>query len=354
MWTAAPLLLLAGCDQGEQHDQSPVTSPLRVLGANAGPTRALPKNQRIEIAFDRLLLPSTVTRQAVALRETGGALPASPVVTYDPVRRVVALEDPGLGPDWLKSGHFYSVTLNVPPEDDDSRGLRAIDRATLARPVVIGFEVVDAIALPSEPTADFCADVLPLFQSKCGGGACHGAPAGERRPAAALMLETGAGVRHTAVARVAHGASTGPRSGVGRSPGPRFGVDMAIIEPGSPSSSWLMYKLLLAPPPPSSPPSTRFRCPRPGETDPVPGRLPFGPLPGAHAEDPHVAPFAPLSEDERSTLREHVLGREMPYPTRPGDPPGSGEPAPLTFDELERVRLWISQGAVVRDCSACD
>ena len=64
-----------------------------------------------------------------------------------------------------------------------------------------------------------------------------------------------------------------------------------------------------------------------------------------------LAPLArPYADDlERTLLSDYVLGREMPYPA-PGNAYFS---QPLTFQERERIRIWIARGAPVRDCGAC-
>jgi hypothetical protein len=52
-------------------------------------------------------------------------------------------------------------------------------------------------------------------------------------------------------------------------------------------------------------------------------------------------------------LSDFVLGREMPYPNMGPDGPTDGTPG-LNFGELERLRLWIAQGAPIQDCGACE
>ena len=58
----------------------------------------------------------------------------------------------------------------------------------------------------------------------------------------------------------------------------------------------------------------------------------------------HSLAWKGISDAERATLSNYILGREMPFP------PPSGTPLqdtndPLTLDELERMSLWIAQGA---------
>ena len=51
---------------------------------------------------------------------------------------------------------------------------------------------------------------------------------------------------------------------------------------------------------------------------------------------------------EQATLADYVPGREMPYPGNEGYI-GQG----LTYEERQRLRLWIDQGAKVDACSRC-
>ena len=58
-------------------------------------------------------------------------------------------------------------------------------------------------------------------------------------------------------------------------------------------------------------------------------------------------------EIERSILSDFILGREMPFPV--ASPGGYGD-EPLTFDEREKVRLWIKSlvpGGAVPECGGC-
>jgi hypothetical protein len=57
-----------------------------------------------------------------------------------------------------------------------------------------------------------------------------------------------------------------------------------------------------------------------------------------------------MPEAERLTLAQYILGREMPFPVNVAHPDPT---ANLTLDELERVSLWIAQGAhSVPTCSS--
>ncbi len=273
-------------------------------------------------------------------------------MTYDPVTRVLTLQRPVDGA-WLQPGQAYKVVVGIPAGDDDSGGLRAIDRATFdpslpASTRVVGFVTCPASGCvtdgggvtPSATRVRFCNDVFPIFTEHCSAGVCHGTPEQGNAPAAGLVLTTSLGIAKTAIGRVAQGANTGAASGRAESPGHIFGVDMPIVAPGSPGNSWLMYKMLLAVPrgDDAGAPALRKRC-FPNVDKPNPPIDPFGGAP------PSAAPFLRLDAMERARLSDLVLGNAMPYPS-----PDNA----ISFAELERVRLWIEQGAEVDDCGACE
>ncbi|WP_394842947.1 hypothetical protein LZC95_38475 [Pendulispora brunnea] len=304
------------------------------------------------LAFDRLLLPSTVVRQSIYIFD-GFNVALSPTVQYDPVTRVVTLGSPRQS-EWLKPGQPYKIVFTIPSGNEDNNGLRAIDRATLdpASERVIGFFTDSApTGTPGPPRVDFCTDVLPIFQQHCSAGQCHGEPGpttpssrfpdGQSHPAAGLVLETPGGVLSTAIGigtrRVAIGSNTGPRT-LPQSPGRMFGLDMPIVDPGSAANSWLLYKLLLAPPPPpGTPPSVRRKC------DGSPGTPPQG------GYQPPVS-YAVLSDAERARLADFIPGNRMPYPP---DPASGDRRENLTVGEVQRISTWIAQGAVTNEC-ACE
>jgi hypothetical protein len=290
----------------------------------------------IELAFDRLLLPSSLKRQTFELQDLLGNY-LQPSVAYDPVSRVVRLCTGDLQPD-----QSYRLTLQPPADGGDPNGLRAIDGAlldptesnVLEFPVVAGtspYTGVDACSAPATTPIDFCAQVMPIFTSKCGGSVCHSGPL----PAAGLQMSTPQGIQRTAIGRVAQGSNTGARSTT-EPAGRVFGVDMPIISTSNaPGDSWLVYKLLLAVPPAcsSTPGAPACDASAPGVQQP---RL--------------AVPWSILSDDERTTLSNFVQGREMPFPADPSTTPGSAK-EPLTADEMETVSLWILQGAVVPACA---
>jgi hypothetical protein len=305
----------------------------------------LPADGRVEISFDRLLLPACITRQTFILQQSGGPAPLPPTVAYDPVARVVTItpESP------LAQNQNYTLTIASPANAADPNGLRAIDGAELApgSTATFGFMAGAPTGNPPPVTTyvDFCQKISGILSlNNCTG--CHYAPPLDDGGLAAgrvamtyagLDLSSPVGVAMTALGRVAHGSNTGPLAGGGQQPGQLFAQDMPIIDPGpgpngggveagtpstsgDPGHSWLMYKVLMA-------------------------------IPGTATGDAGVMNYTvtcsdagdscpqPLSDDERSRLAALVLGREMPYSN--ADTPSTGVP----LDQLETLVQWIAGGA---------
>jgi hypothetical protein len=344
--------LASACDQGRQHDQTTGEGPpVNLTGATVGANTKLPANGAVQLQFDRLLLPITITRQTILLVDAANNALA-PVIAYDPVARVVTLSRQE-GQDWLKADQQYYVIVRTPTGPDDN-GVRAIDGAPLAPVDKIGFLTAAEGPQPfGEPAPSFCNDVLPIFQRSCTAPICHGAPTqttdktrfgdqGLSAPAAGLILETSDGIAHTAIGRVANGANTGARS-ASSEPGRVFGVDAPVIEPNNPGNSWMMYKLLLARPGAKNPTAQRAKCDATAGTPPMPDLVLAPPL---TADTPN--------DGDRAILGDFVLGREMPYPDMGPDGPHDTKPG-LNYGELERIRLWIAKGAqILQDCGACE
>jgi hypothetical protein len=333
----------ASCDTGKRDEQKTLGPAVLIVGVSVGDGRPMPADGAIQVAFDRYLLPATVNRQAIVIVDGANQpLPPqlAPIVLYDPIARTVTLAPP-MQP-WLTEGQPYKLIVGIPEGDADTGGIRAIDRATLFADQKrdFAFFVGPKRNVPIEPTASFCRDVLPIFTAKCSLPTCHG---GANTAAASLLLDTSAGVGATALNRVAQGANRGPSAGLGTTSERKFGIDMPIIAPGSPGNSWLMYKIDLArlPVAPGAPP--QYACTN-GLLEPAVS-FAFTPL----------APNAQRSADEieRSILSNYILGREMPFPVA-----GSSayEDLPLTFEEREKVRLWIQSllpGSSVPECGGC-
>jgi hypothetical protein len=329
-------VLAAACDIDDtQHRQRTLGPAVSILGSNVDGTGAtLPADGVIQLSFDRYLLPSTIVRQSYVVVDAAN----EPIknlalrTIYDPIARTVAITGPdGPGRVWLTPGAFYRLVVLAAAvgSPSDIGGFRAIDRSPLAATREFLFRAEAATGQLYERDVNFCNDVLPIFTQKC--ASCHGPGA---TALAGLVLTTPEGLRVTARGRVAQGSNTGALAGSPGEQGPVFGINMPIIKPNDPGSSWLMYKVELAPHPvvDAGPPASRVVC------DPtlVPPRE-FSP----------IAPFrAAALDDERAILSDYILGREMPYPATTVTP----ETQPLTFQERERIRIWIANGANVTDC----
>jgi hypothetical protein len=339
------VLCLAGCDAGTpQNASTGVGPPLHVVGFNASGDAGsngttLPADGTVQIAFDRLLAPDSVTRQSFELSDGSGVY-LEPVVTYDPVARVVSLQNPNpAGGNWLTVGATYYVQMSVAKASDTTgtSGPKAIDGATLTTAVTEVFQAVaPSGATPSlDRPIDFCDDILPVFIAHCSGGPCHSGPSGGFEPREGLILDAPTGLLNTAVNRVSQESNTGGLAGLPSAP-EQFGVDMPIIAAGSPGDSWLMYKILLAP----SPATTAVNPVSCGDAG-----LP-APVSQASAANP-AAPSVPLSASEQAILGEMILGEPMPYP-----PSVPGATNALGVDEVQRIRAWIAQLNVPADQAA--
>jgi hypothetical protein len=368
--------------------------PVSLVSQNIGPNQPLPVNGRIELGFDRLLLPASITRQTFVLENAGGTMSYTPNIAYDPVTRIVSITPLANDPTQpFTVGQSYSVILVAPTAPGDQSGVRAIDLATL-KGGQQRIEFTVSAATPTPPPTiliDFCRDINPIFQTSCSLPMCHGGSA----PAAGLLLSDPTGIPRTVVGRVAQGSNTGPRSAASP-PTLLFNEDMPIIDAnggstGDPGNSWMMYKLLLANP---SPEPVDSGAEEAGEEDAgaqgvadatveagpmdagtgareggageggvaeagvADGGTADGGMEDGGAPAPVVVPpvdvsgtYAPLalqapSPAERAVLSNYIQGRQMPFPPAP-------DPAlipPLTVSQLERMSLWIAQGAVSASC----
>jgi len=310
-----------------------------------GPSTTLPEDGVIAVTFDRYLNPSTVNRQGIALRDEFGNAPDSPLVDYDPVTRVVRFSNPNPGQPWLTVGVPYELQFPIATDDAASFGLRAIDGATIdpTQPS-IGFTIAPPSGNPpQDPTIDFCNDVFPIFAAHrpgsalsglCASASCHASGAAPQ----GLALDYGGAIQTTAIGVEAVETSTSSAS-TPSSPEPAFPTGMPIIDPGNPGDSYLLYKLLL----PGDGPTAQ----KPFAYTLACGATPTPPF--DYGPSPELA-----TSDEASRLAGHVLGARMPW----GDPDDAGASfhfpgTQLSIDDLERIRLWITQGANVADCSQC-
>jgi hypothetical protein len=203
----------------------------------------------IEIRFDRYLLPKTAVRQSILLytgpasRKQAEAVRLQPF--YDAVERVVVFRVASGAT--LLPGLLYHVELISPNDSQSGFGFRAFDEAPLSKendvPLRFSFFTARADPQPSEPPKlPTCFDAWSaLGQSGCFKAGCH---TGSDSPMG-LRLDSRAGLVDTAIGHVAHEADTGPLAGRPLVDPPRFGTAMPVIDPGSPGTSYLLYKLLV-------------------------------------------------------------------------------------------------------------
>ncbi len=306
----------------------------------------LPVDGVIVLQFDRYLNPATITRQSFIVADASGQPLQGALVRYDPIALSVSIGNPNTpatgssaGAPWLTQGQSYKLLLPVSGSSTDVSGLRAIDNAPLdpaAGPVEIAFNVIAKGAPVSTPKMKFCADILPVLQTKCGTGSpCHSPPEGSQSPAASLVLTTPEGIAQTALGRISQASNTSGIAGQAVPANRVFGLNFPIIDPGHAATSWLVYKIAMAPPPDNR-----------TVTDKPP------PCKGAAPQPITIKPFAyPPSDDEAAVLSDAILGRSMPYPSYGAKPTYATNP--LDFEERERIRLWIDQGAPIEACGLC-
>jgi hypothetical protein len=306
---------------------------LVVVHTNANGTVPLPANAPLEITFNRALNPSTIVRQTVQLRDSSGVPTDPPVMGYDPVSKRVSISSSGSSEvPWLKAGQFYKVLLATPTADGKTAGIRAIDGASISTetPREFGFFVhAPSVERREGEWVGFCDHVLPVLRVACGSAQCHGSnsPADSSKAAMGLLLDSREGLQRTALSKVARTTNHGPRSGKALPFASDFPRDMPIIDPGNASNSYLLYKVLLA----------------------VPGNG-FAEQTNSCAVSqraPRIPAAAPWTEEERQVLGNLLGTNAMPLPH--GGPRSLG----LSVNEMEVLRVWISQGAATEDCPLC-
>jgi Big-like domain-containing protein len=294
-------------------------APVRLVAQNVSLSTPLPADGRIELAFDRYLLPASVTRQSFPLRDVQMHF-QNPNVAYDPVARIVTITPTQA----LQADLSYVLTITSPSGPADPNGLRAIDGATIdpRDAVPIEFTVVATSdagpSQPQPPAVDFCTQIRPILGA-CSYTPCHKTDprVDANLPAAGLELDSPQAILATAVGRVAQGANSGPRA-TAQAAGRVFGVDMPIIDPGNgagaggnPGNSWLLYKLLLAVPPQGDGGTPYHLVAQPAFSD-------------------------VLHDPARATLTDYVQGRPMPFSV-------AADSTGRTIDDLETLSRWIAQ-----------
>lgn len=304
----------------------------------------MPTNGVIALRFDRFLNPASVSRAAI--RVVTGDPKVSPQgillnVVYDPVERVVEYRPkPGYA---FQRGALYSYELLVPELPGDP-GIQAFDGAPIAAgdaPLRGSFIVSGLPLLSPEVPTPTCADIVEhIFSDElgsCASASCHrsfdniaaGKPVGDAPHG--LWLDSRANLRATAIGHIARQTETGDRAGGSAEQRPvRFGSRMALIDPGNPGASYLLYKLLRNP-------RNYEPC---GAADQAPFCTDESPTTSVHRMLPlrNHQSLRP-SDDELARLREwFVLGDPMPL-----DPTNQGLRVGLSG--LRGVSAFIAAGA---------
>ncbi|MBM4364051.1 MAG: hypothetical protein FJ104_15330 [Deltaproteobacteria bacterium] len=250
----------------------------------------MPRDAVIELRFDRFLLPRTAVRQSASLfsGSRDGRVFLEP--DYDPVDRALRLRLPE--GDLLQPGLLYRLELTVPGSDPASDGIRAFDGTPLEEgPLPLDLSFVTATAEPAlgnepaPPAAPSCEDIAALLR-RAGCADCHAGAT----PPLGLGLDGPPALR-AMVGRVARQTDRGPYPGRPLVNPARFGTGMPLVDAASPSTSYLLYKVLLAD---GAYDVEEGSCPAPGDCDP-PGVAELGRLrEGFVRGDPMPPPGARL------------------------------------------------------------
>lgn len=343
---------LAACDTGEPETQPIDAPPVTVLEVRAttvdeggaavraaiakdGSTKVTTATS-FEVRLDRFLLPGSATRQSVCLASTTAPIRSlaecSANVLLEPtcdpaLRRVTYRQRAGerLAPDTL-----YQLAI-FPPTEDSPFGFTAFDGAPLAAPMQLMFRTAAADPTGTTDEAPLggdlfcCGDAahpcpIPGFGAAttfagCAFSPCHavsvdgalGASMGLNLspPPAAPVQSFDDPIGATAINHVAHQTQTGELADdpALASEASRFGRAMALIRPGDPGNSYLLYKLA--------------------------------------AEPANFPPGEAPSADEIARLRASVVVG-MPMPAYGG--------TVLEGQSLELLSAWIAAGALTTPC----
>ncbi|HEY0469985.1 MAG TPA: Ig-like domain-containing protein [Polyangiaceae bacterium] len=290
----------------------------------------MPTNVAIELRFDRFLLPNGLNW---GLSLFTGNPPANGValqVDYDLIERVVTYRPTRQ----LQPNTLYTAQLVSYP--NPGQGFWAFDRAPLEEAEVpLRFSFSTGNGPRSEPAPmprplDTCETMADGPFDTC--ASCHVTkPEAQTAlpadfPPMGLDLSSSRGLYYTAIRQVAHQTETGHNAASEGLQSPaRFGVQMNIVDPGSPATSYLMYKLL-----------------RKADNFGPPGAVPSC-VTGHHSPVSDLD-CQPPPEDERVRLREWwVLGDPMPK----DGTSSMGEliTAATTRENLVRISTWIAAGA---------
>jgi hypothetical protein len=294
------------------------------------PDCAVPTNAAIELRFDRFLLPGGLN---AGLSLYSGNPPANGVplqAEYDMIERVVVYRPTRR----LQPNTLY--TAELVPSANPGQGFWAFDRAPLEEgevPLRFSFSTGGGPRPelgPVPPPLDTCETMSNGPLSSCVN--CHATRSDAETsppsdvPPMGLDLSSSRGLFYTAIRQVAHQTETGnSAAGDGLQSPVRFGVQMNLVDPGSPATSYLMYKLL-----------------RKAENFAAVGDPPTC-VTGYHSPVSELDCQAP-PEAERVRLREwFVLGDPMPKDGTSSM--GAPIAAATTRENLVRISAWIATGA---------
>jgi hypothetical protein len=365
---AAALLALlgpTGCDLGTR-DVEPGPGPgprlIAAYPASGEGTRCaatdpddcgVPTDSTIELRFDRHILPSTAVRQSIVVYSGSAEAFVFLQPEYDVVERVVAYRLPAGAA--LRPRTLYTVEL-VQPGDASANGFRAVDGAPLAEgPIPHRYSFLTArgprLEAPLREPPPSCEEVLSVVRNAgCTNAGCHTSTS-NHDPPMGLDLD-GLPQLRSIVGRVARQTETGALVGTPMVDPVRFGVSMPLVQPGSPGTSYLVYKLLRHP--------ANYRASAACSPDGGPsiseldgGCRVLDSAENACLREPcgscYRAPLGldeclPMSADESERLREwFVRGEPMPRAEEPVD--GGGKAAGFDKAALRGLTRWIAGGA---------
>jgi hypothetical protein len=293
------------------------------------PDCPVPTDVAIELRFDRFLLPVGGLTAGLALYSGDRASSVGLRADYDLVERVVVLRPTRT----LQPNALYTAEVQL--GSNPKLGFWAFDRAPLesgAVPLRFSFSTgkgPSAHTVSAAPSTDTCQTLTEGPLASCVG--CHTTTAADERaskqyPPMGLDLSSMRGLYYTAVTRVAHQTETANSiQNTGLQAPVRFGVQMNIVDPGNPASSYLMYKLLQKP--------ENFQLLDAEAACPIPYHSPV-------FEGGCTAPDA----DEIARLREWFVHGD-PMPKNGLSPEGDVRPAATNYGNLRRIADWITVGA---------
>lgn len=268
-------------------------------------------NRPLVMQFSRWLLPSTATRQSIQLRlqGTAGAIFTEP--EYELLTRTVTYRA------HLVSGLTYELELLDAATDESGWGYMAYDgsvmkRRRLSQPVLFHTGSEEPRFARAATPAVRCSQVLKAFESAgCTAASCHRS-GNDSVPAARLALDSRAGLENM-LGKVARATDRGGTSGDPAQIAERFGVNMPLLTPSQPATSFLLYRMLLS--------KQAYQNDR-GKFEVTPPR------------------------DAELTWAAQYLGAPGPMP-----PASTGYPAGTSpVAQVRLIETWIREGADTRTC----